>query len=269
MADLLKIGHINYLNCWPITYPLMNLKLSFELVFGNPQELNNKYTSGSLRAGAMSSFNYLLNADNDDPFILLPNLSISSIGKVGSVLLISKNSFNFAPESIIELTSQSLTSVNLLKVLILEKYGHLPVLKTAIKPSLEVSDAILLIGDEALIAAQKIDTLKYAIIDLGQWWYDLFKLPMVFGLWGFRRTLYQENENICKIVTSQFNEALYLGLGALKEGVLETASKKIDYSKANLSNYFYKMLNFNFTPEHLNGLNLFKNLCHKHGLIKG
>ncbi len=259
-----KIGHINYLNCWPITYPLMQLDLPFQLVLGNPQELNKRYARGELKAGAMSSFHFLISGASNDPFILMPDLSISSFGKVGSVLMISKIGFDFTADSIIEVTSQSLTSVNLLKILLLEKIGFLPILKVTNRPDLDKAQAILVIGDEALSFMVQNN---WEIYDLGQWWFEKYKLPMVYGVWGYRQSFYQQNRHKVQVISAKFHEALLMGLGRLKAEVIETAVAKTNYSSRKLAQYFYQLLNFNMNQEHHDGLAQFKSLCLKHKLL--
>ena len=78
----LRIGRIAYLNVAPYFQYLRQEGFAGEIVAGVPSELNAMLADGSIDACPSSSFEYGLNADD---YLLLPGLSISSIGPVHSL----------------------------------------------------------------------------------------------------------------------------------------------------------------------------------------
>jgi chorismate dehydratase len=114
---------------------------------------------------------------------ILPGTCIACLGAVRSILLISKKPF----EQIETLSadSSSRTSVQLARVILAKTYGANPTLSPHapdLDSMLASADAALIIGDPAL----KLDpaTLPYRVLDLGQEWWDLTRLPMVFAVWA-------------------------------------------------------------------------------------
>ena len=90
----------------------------------------------------------------------------------------------------------SLTSVQLLKVLLAER-GLRPEFKPL--PSYDFSrlpDYALLIGDNALDLA--LGPHEHEIWDLAAAWYELTKLPFVFAVWALRREV--ENSRLRRLL---------------------------------------------------------------------
>ncbi|MGD9343605.1 MAG: hypothetical protein PVJ25_06185, partial [Desulfuromonadales bacterium] len=113
----LRIGRIAYLNVAPYFHYLAKQGFSGEIVAGVPAELNRMLAEGTIDACPSSSFEYALRADD---YLLLPGHSISSIGPVHSVLLFTPGPLNDLPGQEIAITGESATSINLLKVLLME-----------------------------------------------------------------------------------------------------------------------------------------------------
>lgn len=265
-AQKLKVGQISFINTLPLTLPLDKgyCKLEAEFVAANPAQLNELLSQGQLNIGAMSSFFFL----KDGSFELFPDLSISSVNHVGSVLLFSKCTPEKLSGKVITVPDSSATSINLLRLLLKEEFGA-PC--TLIKdPSLSLANSeisgSLLIGDQALKKRPLLEN-DYHCYDLGAWWYRLHQLPMVFGLWGARKTWIKENQSAFKIIAAGFRQALDLGLGPYFSQVLDEAEKRSGLEQARLKQYYHNDLDYRLTEDHLNGLYLYANLCKKHGLF--
>src|SRR4029077_18111126 len=110
-----------------------------EEVVGVPTRLNALLRSGEIDVGNVSSVEY---ARNHRSYVLLPSLCVGSDGAVESVQLVTD--LPLPAVRSISVTSQSATSVALVKVLV----PHAEVL-----PEGEPADARLLIGDAALQSA--------------------------------------------------------------------------------------------------------------------
>ena len=83
---MLKIGQIDYANCTPLFHVLREQFpcSGYEFVAGVPAELNRLLLSGEIDVCPSSSIEY---AYHPELYTILPQLSISSIGAVASVLL--------------------------------------------------------------------------------------------------------------------------------------------------------------------------------------
>jgi chorismate dehydratase len=102
------------------------------------------------------------------------------LGEVKSVFVAHR--YPLAEVKEIFCDAASLTSVNLLKVLLAErglKPDLIPLPVYDIAPS---CDAVLLIGDRALDFARAGHA--HQIFDLGTAWFELTKLPFVYAVWA-------------------------------------------------------------------------------------
>jgi chorismate dehydratase len=214
----------------------------------------------------MSSFFYLQKMDE---LTLVPNISISCLGPVGSVLFFCKEEPDKLNGKIIQTSSSSATSVKVLSVLLAEQFGVRPRLIAAPEPDLtkpEVAGA-LLIGDQALTLGDKWAG-NYLRIDLGQWWMQQFRYPMVFGVWAARNDWLQERPFDFDRIANALAEAKNLGLSSRFNEVIDEAGKRSGLARGELTVYYKRQLNFDFTDRHAAGLDLYRKLCEKHGLLK-
>ncbi len=183
---MLRIGQIDYANCVPI-FSAFRQRHETEYVFvkGVPAQLNRMLQAGEIDLCPSSSIEYARHADE---YLLLPGLSISSIGAVRSVMLFSYLPLTGLDGAVIGLSGESATSVILLRIL-LARYYHFTNQFVPVAGQSLVTDAsmqaILLIGDAALRGVKENST-RY-VYDLGELWYEATGLPFVFALWMVRR----------------------------------------------------------------------------------
>ncbi|RPJ18594.1 MAG: hypothetical protein EHM30_00235, partial [Desulfobacteraceae bacterium] len=78
----MRIGYIDYLNCWPFYYHMIEKKplKDINIVPGFPAELNRMMKEKKLDLSPISSATY---ADIKDEVLLLPEFCLSSVGYVG------------------------------------------------------------------------------------------------------------------------------------------------------------------------------------------
>jgi len=117
-------------------------------------------------------------------YVILDNVAVASDGPVQSVFLASKGPLESVET--IHCDPASLTSINLLKVLLKEKgiapqWQPLPDYDSAPE-----KNAVLLIGDPAIRFRQSGPT--HHIWDLGQAWKECFQLPFVYAVWAIRES---------------------------------------------------------------------------------
>ncbi len=263
---LTQLGQISFINTLPVVLPLTTgaVDANCQLVFGTPAELNKKLSRNELQLGAMSSFYFL----EDGGFQLFPQISISGTGRVGSVLLFSKDDLSTLHGKIVDVPDSSATSIKLLQLLLKEEYGVEPLLRQQDEKVTDSSDAraVLLIGDKALKQDEHLQN-THLRVDLAQWWFKRFELPFVFGVWGARKNWAQDNRQEFEQIGASLVEAAKLGLTSLLPQVIEEANKRTALKDERLSCYYLNELDYRLTADHDQALELFGKLCRKHGFI--
>ncbi len=169
----LYVGFPPYLNTLPLLYHL-KLPPQVKLILKTPKEINQALEREELDLGLASSLYY---AQNFSKFHLLPDLSISAIGKVKSVILYHNLPIKKLEGRKIGISPETETSFGLL-YLVLEhflkvkpQYERLNFsLKEMPPPLLDNLSGYLAIGDEAL-TLQKSPFFKYAT-DLAEFWLE-------------------------------------------------------------------------------------------------
>ncbi|RTG94204.1 solute-binding protein [Thermus scotoductus] len=228
----------------------------WRLCYGVPAELNRMVLSGEVGLSLVSSYFYL---EHQEELGLLPDFSVAVLGRVYSVNLFHKG--NLVDLRRIALTTESATSVELLKLLLGEqgvfpqyeaKEGGLELLKEY--------DGVLLIGDKAIQAyASLLDHLpetphalptrfgEVEVVDLSMLWFERTRLPFVFAVWAYRR----ENPPPLKLVQA-LRKARRQGLSRLGE-VAEAEAKRLGIHPVLMEHYLW---NFRYHLEEPDRLGL-------------
>lgn len=183
---LLRLGDIEFLNTWPVTYALRKGLVSapVHLVQATPADLNRRLLSGELDASAVSSVLYLRHPEELVP---VPGLCIRSDAGVRSVLVVSRQPLSTLKGRTLGVSNQGATTPVLLKLVARQRQLKIKLEVTPLRfPGiLKEYPAALLIGDEALQASQSADPLQWW--DLGEAWTSWTRLPFIYSLWVMRR----------------------------------------------------------------------------------
>lgn len=262
----LKIGHIAYANCTPLFTALKQHFDCQSYLFepGVPALLNGKLARGEIDASPSSSIAYASNADD---YLLLPDLSISSFGPVKSVLLFSQTPIEKLDHLPIGLTSESETSVALLKILLKTFYGFSNSFTRTPLPmrdALNEFPAVLLIGDAALKGS--MSGRSCYVYDLGELWFSFTGLPFVFALWIVRReTAIGKREEVAALHRAllQAKQLAYSSYDAIAAQCSEGAWM----SKVDLISY-WQTISYDLTPSHLEGVRTFFRHAAEIGVIE-
>jgi chorismate dehydratase len=265
---MLRIGQIEYANCTPLFYVLKKCFScsGYEFIAGVPSELNSRLSSGQIDVCPCSSIEYALHASE---YRILPQLSISSDGPVASVLLFSRRPVEELHNQTILLSSESATSVNMLKIMMTQRYGASScryVVTRQTTPNALTNEpsasALLLIGDAALRASLKeFDGYLY---DLGELWRDWTGLPFVFALWICR---YEVAETVeLKTVARQLIQAKEL-VQLYGADIVEKVSEANWMGRERLQAYWRNNISYQLDERNIAGLKLFYEKCHQIGLI--
>lgn len=237
-----RVGSVSYLNAVPLTRGLED-----QITFAVPSKLAQMLQRDELDAALVSVTEVLLN----DRYDVLDGAAIASLGEVQSVLLAHRKPIAEVKEIFCD--TASLTSVNLLRVLLAERG-----LKPEFKPlaSYDVSqlpDYALLIGDRALDFV--LAPHEHDVLDLGAAWLELTKLPFVYAVWALRRGL--NNAELRR----HLREAKNFGLDTLDSIIRNRAEYTEDFRRDYLSWHIH----YHLGADEKRGLAKFIELLRKHG----
>ncbi|MGQ9844421.1 MAG: menaquinone biosynthetic enzyme MqnA/MqnD family protein, partial [Spirochaetota bacterium] len=238
----MKLGYIDYLNCFPFYYHMFHIEpiVDIEIVPAYPSQLNAMLKEGRLHMSPISSAAY---AVSQDELVLLPDFCLSSIGYVRSVILASKKPIEDLNGCTIGLSNASHTSVVLLKVLLQKFYGVSPFYVISDPfPTLHNVDAKLIIGNEAMMHEQ--EPLPY-IYDLGDLWMSKTGYPIVFAVFAVRRDAIKNYSAIINRIYSSYSQSL-TELKINPKEVIECARHHYPNIVYDIAAY-YSLLQFDFS----------------------
>ncbi len=236
-----RIGSVPYLNAVPLTRGLED-----QIAFVTPSKLAEMLQRDELDAALVSVTEVLFS----DRYDILDGIAIASLGEVKSVFLAHKQPLEKIKEIFCD--TASLTSVNLLKVLLAER-GIIAELRPL--PNYESAsklENVLLIGDRG------IDFLRcepeHQIWDLGAAWFELTSLPFVYAVWALRRGV--QNEKLKRLL----REAKDFGLDTLDHIIATRTEYDLDFRK----DYLGWHIHYHLGSSEKQGLAKFIELLRKH-----
>ena len=240
------------------------VELEADCLEADPQTLNRALKNGELDISSVSSFFYIQNPDH----ILVPEISISTLDSVGSVLFFHKKPLSQLGGKPLSVPKTSATSIRILNLLLLAEGAQSIEFEVVDVPDIrdERFDGTLIIGDEAMRVDPDWSTVSDRI-DLGTWWTRRFSLPMVFGIWVANPDWAEQNGDKLRHISSALARAKNIGTGELLPDVIAGAEKMTGLSSQRVEKYFTEELDYNLTEEHIESLGLFRRLCKEHDLI--
>ena len=253
-----RVGHIQFLNCLPIYWGLVNSGaiLDMELIKDSPDVLSTMLVAGDLDIGPISLVEYLRNAED---LVVLPDVAVGSDGPVTSCNLVSKVPYEQLDGARVALGSTSRTTVQLAQLILREKYGvqpHYFPCAPDLQQMLREGDAGVIIGDPALRAwlydAQRLDA---NLLDLGQAWKDWTGLPMVFAVWAARKEYVERCPDIVHEVHQGFLRSRDISLQHVDK-VARQVERWEQFPAAELEDYF-TTLDFSLGERQLEGVREF------------
>ncbi len=265
----LKLGQADYLNCLPIYYALEEgqLPLEVDLIKGPQKKLNEMFLSKELDIAPISSIEYAKVAGQ---CYILPDISVSTNGQVGSVLLFSKVPVTELEKKRVALSAEAATSEALLKIL-LDHYYHVEVEYLTSEQNLDeifnLADAVLLVGDKAMLFNQQVikQKLPYIVTDLGAAWNEFTGEKTVFTIWAVHRKLVEKNREKIIQIAEGLHRSKLLGLQQMST-LLDISRRKSGLSLSLLEEYF-KHFYYDFDDSHYHALITFFDYAYKSGII--
>ncbi len=263
MREVLRIGEIRYSNCTPI-YQTLKGRFDcsrYEFVPGDPAELNALLARGEIDVSSSSSIEY---ARHWREYLVIPGVSVSSNGKVGSILLFSKRPIEGLGGEKVAVSKASATSVVLLKALFKARCGiqaNLVPRRPELSCMLDGCEAALLIGDEALRERKAPgDARGLHVYDLGQMWRELTGLPFVFALWMVREDSAARLKGLVRGFARDLIAAKFLAARSYRK-IAEEAPEVSWMGVHGLVSY-WNLMSYDLGGEHLMGLKEFFGMAH-------
>ncbi len=237
-----RVGSVPYLNAVPLTRGLED-----EIVFAPPSELAVMLREERLDAALVSITEPLFK----DGYDILDGVAVASLGEVKSVFLAHRGPIESAKEIFCD--RASLTSINLLRVLLAERGVH-PEFKTLADGASgpDLPDFVLLIGNRAIDYLR--NEPKHEIWDLGEAWFELTSLPFVYAVWAIRRGLKDEN-----VLLRKLRGARDFGLDTLDYII----SNRNDYDLAFRKDYLGWHIHYHLGSDEKRGIARFVELLKK------
>jgi chorismate dehydratase len=211
-----------------------------------------------LDAALVSITEVLLN----DRYDILDGVAIASLGEVYSVILAHKKPLEEAVEIFCD--TASLTSVNLLKVLLAEKNLFPQFVPLDNYEAAQEKDFVLLIGDRAIdfqrsrppLPGPGVASTSHEIFDLGLAWTDMTNLPFVYAVWALRRGI--ENKELRR----ELREAKRFGVKTLDYIIESREEYDVDFRR----DYFEWNIQYHLGEDEKRGIAKFCELLQKHKL---
>ncbi|MDB6052592.1 MAG: Chorismate dehydratase [Verrucomicrobiales bacterium] len=236
-----RVGSVPYLNAVPLTRGLEE-----DIVFVPPSQLATLLRKGDLDAGLVSITEVFFH----DIYDILDGVAIASLGEVKSVFLAHLDPLDKIGE--IACDTASLTSVNLLRVLLTERG-----LSPQFRPLKAYADSssernVLLIGDPAIEFIRS--NPKHEIWDLGAAWFELTGLPFVYAVWAIRR------DRNTRELRQHLREAKNFGLDTLDNIIRTRPEFDLEFRK----DYLGWHIHYHLGTDEKRGIARFLELLKKH-----
>ena len=172
-----RVGVIPYLNCEPFFTHLAG----FPTLALPPRQLGEAVERGEADTAPLSLADFL----RLEPALEGLPYGIATNGPARSVILFSDRGPAELDGAVVGVSTETATSVEILRILFAQRYRVTPRAWTAPGPA---CDAILLIGDGAIRELTAPRRFRYAV-DLGSEWTEWTGLPCVFARWAIRRAV--------------------------------------------------------------------------------
>ncbi len=246
----MRIGKFGFLNNF-LPYYWIERFGNADIFEAPPKTLAKMVESRKLDYAPVPSFYFLKNKNRLRSY----EFCVASKERVLSVLVVSNGK---SLDDRIAVTNDSMTSVNLLRIIIEEKglkCKLVPLNSNKASFLLKHCGSALVIGDEAI----KARMIYRVVMDLGEEWFELTGLPMVFGISASLRDV---DASECD---STIMRSVDWGFEHLEEVVRE-AERRFNMPAEFLEEYF-KSLSYRLGQKERRGLKEFEELCREHGLL--
>ncbi|MEM0203371.1 MAG: menaquinone biosynthesis protein [Archaeoglobaceae archaeon] len=240
----MKIGKFGFVNNF-LPYYKLEKDGKYEILEGTPRRLAEMFEQREICYAPIPTYELVKKGYEPKRFC------IASDGEVYSVIVVSKK--KRLDDSPIAITSQSMTSANMMRIIKRERglVNNLVVVNGKLDEVLQRFDHALVIGDEAIKARMRYRVL----MDLGEEWKEITGLPAVFGVAVSRVDGIDED----------VIESLRWGRRNVEE-IARVASEKFRLPEEFLSHYFTSLIH-ELGQREKRAIEVFREMCYEHRLL--
>jgi chorismate dehydratase len=250
-----QVGSVPYLNARPLVRAIKEHAAEWGIALTEevPSRLADGLAAGKYDAAMVSSIACMA----DPNLCLLPGAGIITRGPSVSALLFCQR----PPEQVrrLALDTSSLSTTALAQILMRERFGIIPE-PVAAAPQLDAmlasADAAVMIGDPAMTA----DADGLLVLDMGALWDELTGEPFVFAVWAAPRG--RDLGRLPRLLI----EAKQAGLAQLETIAREEAGR-LRLPVEVCRHYLADVMRYDLGDAEMAGLDRFRGLAIKHGLI--
>jgi chorismate dehydratase len=253
---MVRVGAVNYLNSKPLVCGLEAFAPEVRLSFDLPSRLADSLAAGRLDVALIPSVEFF----RTPAYRIVSDACVACHGPVLSVKL----HFRVPPSEVrrVALDEGSRTSSALTQILLAELHGVRPKFEPLpVGCGLGASDAeaVLLIGDRAIVGEERGVERICEVWDLGEMWYRWSGLPFVFAMWVARPDV--QAVEIAPVLNAARDE------GVLQLAQIAAREAKVLQIPFELANrYLRDNLHFTLGRKEREGQRKFYQLCVAHGL---
>ncbi|MGH7884323.1 MAG: menaquinone biosynthesis protein [Thermodesulfobacteriota bacterium] len=247
---MINLGSVPFLNARPLIYPLENglVDHDFNIFYYDPSLLSRKLNEKIVDIGLIPAAEFL----KHDDYAALPDISISSYGKVDSVVLLSRDELKSIKTIAIDSRSQSSTA--LIKIIFELFLGINP---TYIKRKVGENffdgvDSGMLIGNSGLKAVHSKDK-NFLISDIGELWTNFTGLPFVYALFALKKD-FDLKRGYQALIDSKNK-----GYDLIPK-IVDIEHEKLGLTKEDCFTYLSERIKFDLDSEKLKGLKEYQKL---------
>ena len=244
----MRVGKFGLINNY-LPYYYVEKSGKYEIVESSPKNLAEMLLNRSIDYAPVPSFFYLKNKEKLKRF----RFCVGADGEVYSVIVVSKK--KRLDDSPIAVTTKSMTSVNMLRIIKEEKGLVNKIIPCAgsFSEILRNFDHALIIGDEAI----KARMIFRVVMDIGEEWKDITGLPAVFGIGASLI----DAESVDRDIIDSYKRGLK-DLGK----IVEEASLKFRMPPEFLEIYFKKLIHVIGRKEE-KSLRVYEEMLNENGLL--
>lgn len=234
----MRIAAIRYINTLPLIFGLQN-RNDHHLILDTPSACYRKLISNEVDVALIPVWGTQMQPD----VRAIPDLGIAANNQTESVFIYSNKPLSKIQTVAVD--PASLTSVNLLKIILHVQYQNQPQFVTSdaseIMDRLKSCDAALVIGDAAITT----NVPGFDRWDLAAEWHAMTQLPFIFAVWGSLRRLTSLEQEL-------FKES-FLEAQASPERVIDQACKMLPVDREFVKRYYNLDLHYQLTPNDYQG----------------
>ncbi len=241
---LIKLGSVPFLNVRPLIFPLEEklVQHNFEVLYTPPSNLSTMLFEKKVDLGLIPVAEFLKRGI----YSVVPNISISSYGKVDSVILLARSEINGIKSVAVDASSQSSAALLRITLEIFNKLSPTYVKRDANDGFLYGVDGGMLIGDIGL-KMRYFPPNGYKVFDLGEIWTTETRLPFVYAVYAVNNGVHLgKNLQVLEMAKS-------IGLNNVKK-IAKIESEKLGLSEEICLRYITERIKYDLGDREMKGI---------------